>query len=92
MRDDLFRGGLEMVTVVWNRMINNKGKVMDRDWLVYDYAPWQQIYGMPTEKAAWLGSFTEATATQASFVMCLDNNTVFVALDMALRQDMADWL
>lgn len=90
MRDDLLCGGLEMVTAVWNGMINNKRKVMDRDLLVYDYTLRQQIYSIPMETAAWLGSFTEATATQASSVMCLDNNTVFVALDMALWEDTAD--
>lgn len=73
MRDDPSFGVLKMVTVLWNGMINNKRKVTDRDQLVYDYTSQQQIYGIPTETAAWLGSFTEATAIQASYVICLDN-------------------
>lgn len=63
---------------------------MDRELLVYDYTPQQQIYSIPMETAVWVGSFTEAKAIQASSVMCLDNNTVFVDFDMALGDDMAD--
>lgn len=57
---------------------------MDRDLLIYDYSPRQQIYSIPMETTGRVGSFTEATAIQASAVMCLDNNAVFVALDKAL--------
>lgn len=70
-------------------MMNNRRKVLDRDLLVYDHTSWQKIYSMPTEKSAWLGSSTEATVIQASSVMCLDNNTIFVALDVALWEDIA---
>lgn len=89
MSDDPFCGGVEMVTMVWSRMMNNRRKVLDRDLLVYDHTSWQKIYSMPTEKSAWLGSSTEATVIQASSVMCLDNNTIFVALDVALWEDIA---
>lgn len=81
--------GLQMVTMVWNRMINNRRKVLDRDLFIYDYTPWQQIYSIPTEKSARLGSFTEATVIHVSSVMCLNNYTIFVALDVALWENIA---
>ncbi|KAI4806543.1 hypothetical protein KUCAC02_017362, partial [Chaenocephalus aceratus] len=36
-------GGLQMVNVVWDGMINNKRKAPDRDLLVYDYTPTADI-------------------------------------------------
>lgn len=46
MSDDPFCGGVEMVTMVWSRMMNNRSKVLDRDLLVYDHTSWQKIQYM----------------------------------------------
>ena len=61
MRDDPVLRGSGDGDCGLNRMINNEREVMDRDLLIYDHTLRQQIYSMPTEKAARPGSFTEAT-------------------------------
>lgn len=82
--------GVQGGWLVWKGMINKKRGVMDRELLVYDCSPQQWIYSNPIEEAGRLGSFTNVSDIQAASVMCLDNNAVFVALDMALWGDMLD--
>lgn len=86
MRDDLFCEVVDMVSVVWNEMINNKRKVMDRGLLIYDYTPWQEIYSIPMKTEVWLVSFTETTAIEAPSVICFNNITVFVAFFVRIWQ------
>ncbi|KAI9519007.1 hypothetical protein NQZ68_032705 [Dissostichus eleginoides] len=42
-RRPILSGGLQMVNVDWDGMINNKRKAPDRDLLVYDYTPTANI-------------------------------------------------